>query len=197
MQRKKQAAGIFEEDIKQALTVLESGGVIVYPTDTVWGIGCDATRDDAVEKVQNIKSRNERKSLIVLVSSLSMLERYVRDIPQIVYELLEVSDSPLTIIYPEGRNLAGEVYAKDNSVAIRICNEPFVNELIDRFRKPLVSTSANFSGKAYPSNFDGIDPELLEKADYVAKYRRNDRRHHSPSPVIRVEHNGVIKIIRQ
>ena len=195
--QKKQTAGIFEEDIKQSLTVLGNGGVIVYPTDTVWGIGCDATRDDAVEKVQRIKSRRERKSLIVLASGLPMLERYVREIPQVVYELLEVSDSPLTIIYPEGRNLAGGVCAEDNSVAIRICNEPFVSELIDRFRKPLVSTSANISGKAYPSDFYGIDPELLKKADYVVRYRRDDRKQYKPSAVIRVELNGTIRIIRK
>ncbi|MFY9401903.1 MAG: L-threonylcarbamoyladenylate synthase [Candidatus Omnitrophota bacterium] len=195
MQRK-QTAGTFEEDIQKSLAVLKNGGVIVYPTDTVWGIGCDATRDDAVNKLQGIKLRNGKKSLIVLVSGLPMLERYVREIPEIAYELLEVSDRPLTIIYPEGRNLAAGIYAGDNSVAIRICKEPFVNVLIDRFRKPLVSTSANFSTKPFPSNFEEIDPALLKKADYVVRYRQDDRKQYRPSSLIRVELSGVISIIR-
>ncbi|NLA49964.1 MAG: threonylcarbamoyl-AMP synthase [Bacteroidales bacterium] len=195
--QKEPATGIFEEDIQQSLTVLKNGGIVVCPTDTVWGIACDATRDDAVEKVQMIKSRNKKKSLIVLVNGFPMLERYVKEIPLIVYDLLKVSDTPLTIVYPEGRNLAGGVCAEDDSVAIRICNEPFVNELIDRFRKPLVSTSANISGEAYPANFDRIDPRLLKKADYVVGYRRDDRKQYKPSPVIRVELNGIIRIIRK
>jgi L-threonylcarbamoyladenylate synthase len=187
----------FEEDIRQSLEVLRNGGVILYPTDTVWGLGCDPTNPAAVEKLMTIKSRGENKSLIVLVNGLTMLERYVKNIPGIVYELTEVSDSPLTIIYPEGKNLAAGICSEDNSVGIRICDEQFCNELIGRFRKPLVSTSANFSGKPSPANFGEIDPGLSEKADYVVKYRRDDKRKFNPSPVIRVENNGVIKIIRQ
>ena len=187
----------FEEDIKHSLNALKAGGVIIYPTDTVWGIGCDATNPGAVEKVRKMKSRSESKSLIILVNGLTILERYVRDIPVIAYELIEVSDTPLTIIYPEGKNLAGGICAEDNSVAVRICNEQFCNELIGRFRKPLVSTSANISGKPAPSNFDEIDEELLKNADYVVRYRRDDMKKYNPSPVIRVEHNGIISIIRK
>lgn len=188
---------LFEDDLKNSLITLRNGGVIIYPTDTVWGIGCDATNPDAVAKVIKIKSRSESKSLIILVNGLTMLERYVKNIPGIVYELIDVSDSPLTIIYPEGKNLASGVCAEDNSVAVRICDEQFCNELISRFRKPVISTSANISGKASPANFEEIDQDLLKKADYVVKYRRDDRRKFNPSPVIRVENNGVIKIIRK
>jgi len=187
----------FEDDIKLSLEVLRNGGVILYPTDTVWGLGCDPTNPAAVEKLLKIKARGENKSLIVLVNGLTMLERYVKNIPVVVYDLVEVSESPLTIIYPEGKFLAAGICAEDNSVGIRICDEQFCNELISRFRKPLVSTSANFSGKPSPANFEEIDPGLAEKADYVVKYRRDDKRKFSPSPVIRVENNGVIKIIRQ
>ncbi len=186
-----------EEDIKRSMAVLSEGGVIIYPTDTVWGIGCDATNPEAVEKVYNIKSRNGNRSLIVLVNGLTMLERYVKEIPGIAYKLTEISDSPLTIIYPDGKNLAKGICAGDNSVAIRICNEQFCNELISRFRRPLVSTSANISGKPYPSNFEEIDPDLLKNADYVVSYRRDDYKKYTPSPVIRVEYNGVINIIRK
>ena len=187
----------FEEDIKLSLEALRKGGVILYPTDTVWGLGCDPTNPSAVNKLLGIKSRSENKSLIILVNGLTMLERYVRDIPGIAYELIEVSDSPLTIIYPSGKNFAAGVCAEDNSVGIRICNEEFCSELISRFRKPIVSTSANISGKPSPSNFGEIDPELIKSADYAVRYRRDDKRKFHPSAVIRVENNGVVKIIRQ
>ena len=187
----------FEDDLKNSLEVLRNGGVILYPTDTVWGLGCDPTNPGAVDKLLKIKSRDEGKSLIVLVNGLTMLERYVKDIPEVVHELIEVSDSPLTIIYPSGKNFAAGVCAEDTSVGIRICDEQFCNELISRFRKPVVSTSANSSGNPAPSNYEEIDPELIKKADYVVRYRRDDKRKFNPSPVIRVENNGVIKIIRK
>ncbi len=187
----------FEEDIKRSVAALRDGGIIIYPTDTVWGIGCDATNPAAVEKVYDIKSRSGSRSLIVLVNGLTMLERYVKEIPGVAYDLIEVSDTPLTIIYPDGKNLAEGVCAGDNSVAVRICNEQFCNELISRFRRPLVSTSANISGKPYPASFEEIDPDLLKKADYIVSYRRDDYKKYTPSPVIRVEYNGVISIIRK
>jgi L-threonylcarbamoyladenylate synthase len=187
----------FEDDLKNSLEVLRNGGVILYPTDTVWGLGCDPTNPGAVDKLLKIKSRTESKSLIILVNGITMLERYVKDIPAIVYELTEVSVSPLTIIYPVGKNLASGICAKDSSVAVRICDEQFCNELISRFRKPVVSTSANLSGAPSPANFEEVDPELVKKADYAVRYRREEKRKFKPSPVIRVENNGVIKIIRK
>lgn len=187
----------FDEDIKVSLETLRKGGIILYPTDTIWGIGCDATNQQAVERIFRIKSRDENKSLLVLVNSDNMLGRYVQDIPEIVFELTSVSDSPLTIIYPKGKNLAAGVCAEDGSVGIRICNEEFCNELISRFRKPIVSTSANFSGKPSPGNYDKIEKSVIDAVDYVVKYRQDDRRKQSASPVIRVELNGTIKIIRK
>ncbi len=128
---------IFDEDIKTSLITLRNGGIILYPTDTIWGLGCDATNPSAVGKIFNIKSRGERKSLIILVDSEQMLDRYVKDIPEIIFELAAVSDSPLTIIYPEGKNLAEGVCSEDGSVGIRICHDEFCNELIKRFRNRL------------------------------------------------------------
>lgn len=186
----------FSEDIKSCLDVLRNGGIILYPTDTIWGLGCDATNNEAVAKIFSIKQREETKSLLVLVDSIGMLERYVTEIPITASELITVSESPLTIIYPEGRNLADGVCADDGSVGIRICNEEFCNALISRFRKPIVSTSANLSGEPSPRNFGEISEIITGKADYVVRYRQNDRQKHSPSPVIKVSKDGSFKIIR-
>lgn len=186
----------FEDDLKNSVEALRKGGVILYPTDTVWGLGCDATSQSAVEKIFTIKSRTESKSLITLVDSEGMLERYVRDVPPVVYEITGVSDDPLTIIYPEGRNLAPGVCSEDGSVGIRICRDEFCSELIRRFRKPIISTSANISGKPSPANFGEIEDAVAESVDYVVKYRQYERQKHSASPVIKVEKNGVFKIIR-
>ena len=187
----------FAEDIKESLKTLRQGGIILYPTDTIWGLGCDPTNKEAVNRIFKIKSRDENKSLIILVDGLSMLERYVEDSPEIVFELAGVSESPLTIIYPKGRNLAEGVCAKDHSVAIRICYDEFCSELITRFRKPIISTSANLSGSPSPENFDEIEKNLIEKVDFVVKYRQNDRRKSSASPVIKVNPDGTIIIIRK
>jgi len=188
---------IFDEDIKESLATLKNGGVILYPTDTIWGLGCDATNSSAVQKIFRIKSREGNKSLLVLVNGEQMLERYVRDIPEIAFELTGVSDDPLTIIYPEGKNLAEGVCSDDGSVGIRICHDKFCNELITRFRKPIVSTSANPSGKLSPENFSAIEKSVIDQADYVVKYRQNDRQKRSASPVIKIAPDGTIKIIRQ
>jgi len=186
----------FEEDIKESLKILRQGDIILYPTDTIWGLGCDPTNEAAVNKIFKLKSRDENKSLIILVDGLSMIERYVEDCPEVVFELAGVSDSPLTIIYPKGKYLAEGVYAKDNSIAIRICHDEFCNELITRFRKPIVSTSANFSGSPSPGNFSDIEKTLIEKVDFVVRYRQDDRSISSASPVIKINHDGTIKIIR-
>jgi L-threonylcarbamoyladenylate synthase len=188
---------VFDDDIKEALDSLREGGIIIYPTDTIWGIGCDATNAVAVEKIFKIKSRNENKSLLVLVDGENMLDRYVKDIPEIAFELADVSDTPLTIIYPGGKNLALGVCSEDGSVAIRICHDEFCHELISRFRKPIISTSANLSGKSSPENFDDIDNTIIESVDYVVKYRQDDLEKHTASPIIKLEANGTIKIIRK
>lgn len=187
---------VFDKEINEALAVLKNGGVILYPTDTIWGLGCDATNPAAVEKIFSIKSRSGSKSLIILVDSEAMLGRYVKEIPEIVYELTAVSDKPLTIIYPSGKNLAPGVCGEDGSVGIRICQDEFCSELIKRFRKPVVSTSANHSGKPSPALFSDIEQSVIDSADYTVNYRRDDLRSGSASPVIKVELNGTVKIIR-
>jgi L-threonylcarbamoyladenylate synthase len=188
---------LFDEDIKNSLIFLRKGGIIIYPTDTIWGLGCDATNSSAVERIYTIKLRRESKSLIILVDSVAMLERYVRDVPSVAYDLIEVSDTPLTIIYPEGKNLAPGICSDDGSVGIRICRDDFCSGLITSLRRPLVSTSANRSGEPFPAIFSEIDKELLKEADYVVNYRQEDRRKNSPSPVIKIDKKGVIEIIRK
>ncbi len=187
----------YGDDIRTAVETLRKGGVILYPTDTIWGLGCDATLGSAVERILSIKNRDAAKSLIVLVSGIAMLERYVEAIPDAALNILEVSDSPVTIIYPKGKNLADGVCGADGSVGIRICNDEFCNELITRFRKPVVSTSANPGGMSPPGYFDEIDPVITGAVDYVVKHRQDDRSIFSPSPIIKIDMDGVFRIIRK
>ena len=186
----------FEEDLNNSIKTLREGGIILYPTDTVWGLGCDATNHAAVEKIIGIKSRNS-KSLIILVDGVGMLERYVMNVPEVVYELIEVSETPLTIVYSEGRNLAPGVCSEDGSVGIRICKDEFCRNMIQRLKKPVVSTSANTTGQTTPSNFSEIDNLIINSADYVVKYRQTDNKKYAASPILKVEDNGVIRIIRK
>ena len=187
----------FEEDINESLITLRKGGIILYPTDTIWGLGCDPTNPAAVERIYGIKSRETGKSLLILVDGVAMLERYVSEVPEIAWELTSVSDDPLTVIYPSGKNLAPGVCNEDGSIGIRICRDEFCRELIRRFRKPVVSTSANLSGKPSPGNFSEIDNPVIEAADYVVEYRQDERRKHSSSPLIKLSPDGTIKIIRK
>lgn len=187
----------FDEDIKNCLKVLREGGIILYPTDTIWGLGCDATNPKAVERIFEIKKRKDSRSLLVLVDSEAMLERYVREIPPMAYEIARLADKPVTIIYPSCKNLASGIAAEDGSAGIRITADSFCNLLIERFRKPVVSTSANISGDPSPSHFNEISESIITSSDYVVFHRREDRRKQSASPVIKVEINGEIKIIRK
>lgn len=187
----------FEEDIREALKTLRDNGIVLYPTDTIWGLGCDATNDTAVEKIFRIKAREEGKSLLILVNGEQMLERYVKEIPDTALQLLSVTDTPLTIIYPHGKNLAKGVCSEDGSVGIRICMDEFCNQLISRFRKPIVSTSANLSGQPSPAIFDDIDNEIIKSVDYVVNHRQDDRQKQSASPVIKINSDGTLKIIRK
>jgi L-threonylcarbamoyladenylate synthase len=187
----------YREDLQSALKTLREGGVILYPTDTIWGLGCDPTNAEAVEKIFRIKKREEGSSLIILVSGFQMLERYVRIIPPAASEILDVADKPITIIYPRGKNLAPGVCAEDGSVGIRITGDDFCSELITLLRKPLVSTSANYTGSPAPGTFSNIDKKIISSADYVVRYRQDEKQKNTPSPIIRVDDNGVIKIIRQ
>ncbi|MBM3419979.1 MAG: threonylcarbamoyl-AMP synthase [Bacteroidetes bacterium] len=186
------------KDIEKAVDTLRSGGVILYPTDTIWGLGCDATDGKAVDKVFAIKNRPPEKSMIVLVDSFAMLERYTRDLPAVVYELSEAEPGALTLVLPARKGLlAPQLVSNDGFSAVRICSEQFCIELIGRFRKPVVSTSANLSGEPPPAIFSEIAGDIVRGADYVAEYRRNDTGRARPSPVIRIDTNGVITILRK
>lgn len=187
----------YRDDIKNALKVLRDGGVILYPTDTIWGLGCDATRAEAVRRIYDIKKRADSKSLIVLVNSVTMLSRYVDNPPDIAFELVEMAEKPLTVVYDRGKGLAEGVTSVDGSVGVRICSDPFCDELLNAFRKPLVSTSANISGSEAPAVFDEISEEIKAAVDYVCLWRQDDRSRAAASSVIKISANGVIKILRQ
>ncbi len=186
-----------EEDIKNAVKVLKEGGIILYPTDTVWGIGCDATNEEAVAKVYKIKHRDDSKALICLVDSDARLQRYVRNVPNIAWDLLDAAIKPTTVILDGAVNLAPNLIAEDGSIAMRITKEPFSKELCYRFQKALVSTSANISGEPAAQNYRDIAPELLESVDYVCFSRRQEHKPHTPSSIIRLKQNGEINIIRK
>jgi len=187
----------YGDDIMNALRVMRAGGVILYPTDTIWGLGCDATNALAVRKIFDIKQREDSKSLIILVNSVSMLERYVVNPPEVALQMAELSQKPLTIVYDRGRSLAEGVASADGSVGVRICNDPFCDELITAFRKPIVSTSANISGTDAPALFDEISEEVINAVDYVCLYKQYDRSRSSASSVIKVSGNGAVKILRE
>lgn len=184
-----------QNDVKKAIDALKAGGTILYPTDTIWGLGCDATSEDAVEKLISIKGREPGKPLLVIVDSIATLERYVDDIPDAAYALMEASVKPLTLILDNPVGIAPSLLASDGSVGIRISSEEFSKEICRRLRKPIVSTSANFSGEKAPASFADISPKLIEKVDYTALAGR-DRRNDEPSDIIKISKGGVIKIIR-
>ena len=190
-----------ELDIKNAIEVLRKGGVILYPTDTVWGIGCDATNAEAVKRVYDIKQRDDSKALICLVDSDARLQRYVRQVPDVAWQLIDsLQDSdakPTTLILDGAVNLAPNLIAEDGSIALRITNEPFSKELCYRFQKALVSTSANISGEPAAQNFCDIDPRIVEAVDYVCWTRRQEHKPHQPSSIIRLRPDGEVMIIRK
>lgn len=186
-----------KEDIRRALDVLNKGGVILYPTDTIWGIGCDATNEEAVSRVYAIKRRTDAKALITLVDSEAKIQGYVREIPDVAWQLIDCSTRPLTIIYDGARHLAPNLLAEDGSVAIRLTREAFSRELCLRFHRPIVSTSANLSGEPSPATFDDISEDIKQAVDYVCTSRRDDRTPALPSSIIKLAANGEVKIIRE
>ncbi|HEX7583334.1 MAG TPA: L-threonylcarbamoyladenylate synthase [Prolixibacteraceae bacterium] len=185
------------EDIKVAIDVLQKGGIILYPTDTIWGIGCDACNEEAVKRIYTIKNRVDSKSMLVLLENAALLDRYVDEVPEIAFDLIDLTDKPLTIIYDGAKNLAKNLVAEDGSIGIRITSEAFSSELIRRFKRPIVSTSANISGKQSPSCFDEIDQEIIEAVDYVVKFRQDDMQKAVPSGIMKLGKGGEIKIIRE
>ncbi len=186
-----------QEDIKKALEVLKSGGIILYPTDTIWGIGCDATNPEAVKRIYDLKKRADSKSMLVLMENPALLDRYVSEVPEVAWDLVEISTTPLTVIYPHAKNLAANLLAEDGSIGIRFTKEAFTSRLLQRFRRPLVSTSANVSGEKSPTFFDEISDEIKNAVDYVVEYRQNDRTPAQPSSIIKLGPGGQIEIIRK
>lgn len=185
------------EDIQKAIECMKKGGVILYPTDTVWGIGCDATNAEAVARVYAIKHRDDSKALICLVDSDARLQRYVRNVPNVAWDLIDAVTNPTTIILDNAVNLAENLIAEDGSIGMRITNEPFSHELCYRFQKPIVSTSANISGNPPAQNYSDIDPELLDAVDYVCESRRNEHKPHKPSSIIKLNEKGEVTVIRK
>ena len=187
---------LIREDLRAACKVLREGGVILYPTDTIWGLGCDATNEAAVKRIFDIKRRADSKAMLVLAGSEVQIERHVEQVPEVAWQLLEVADKPLTIIYPQARGVAPSLVAEDGSIGIRLTHERFSNSLCMQLKRPIVSTSANFSGSPAPQSFGQIDKQLLTCVDYVVKYRQNETAQATPSSIIKLGVGGEVEIIR-
>lgn len=185
-----------QQEINKALQVLKEGGLILYPTDTVWGIGCDATNPEAIKKVYQLKQREDSKVLICLVADDRMLKKYVKEVPFAAQSILEVTDKPTTIIYDEPQNLAVNLVPENNTIAIRIPDDDFCYWLSRKLNGPIVSTSANISGQPTPKSYKEIAPEVLKGVDYVVNLHR-DKVCDKPSSIIKLSNSGVVKIIRK
>lgn len=185
------------EEIKEAIETLRNGGVILYPTDTIWGLGCDATNPRAVQKVYELKRRTETKSMLILVDSPAKLQAYVDEIPDMAWDLIELTTKPLTIIYPGAKNLAPNLIGDDKTIGIRVTTEEFSKRLCEMFRKPIVSTSANISGEKSPAIFSEISEEIKNAVDYVVNFRQNETIRAKASSIIKLGIGNQIEIIRQ
>jgi L-threonylcarbamoyladenylate synthase len=188
---------MFRDEINKALEVLKSGGIILYPTDTVWGLGCDATNAEAVAKIYALKNRADSKSLIILIDNDSKLQSYVSEIPDVAYDLIEFTEKPLTIIYDGAKNLAKNLIGADGSIGIRIPKHDFCQQLIQRFRKPIVSTSANISGEHTPENFSEISEYILNVVDLIIDLEQESREKKSSSTIIKLGAGGQFEFIRK
>ncbi|PKQ44292.1 L-threonylcarbamoyladenylate synthase [Confluentibacter flavum] len=185
-----------QTEINKALQILKQGGLILYPTDTVWGIGCDATNPEAVKKVFELKQREDSKALICLVADDRMLNKYVKKVPEVAFNILDVADNPITIIYDDAQNLAENLIAEDHTIAIRIPNDDFCFQLLRRFNGAIVSTSANTSGQPTPKSFKEISPEVLKGVDYVVNLHR-EKICSKPSSIIKLGNDGKVQVIRK
>ena len=186
-----------QEDINKAIKVLQEGGIILYPTDTIWGIGCDATNENAVQKIYELKKRSDKKSMLVLLNNINFIRKYVEEVPEVALDIAELSEKPVTIIYSDAKNLAKNLIAQDGSIGIRITEEQFTDRLIQKFRKPIVSTSANVSGEKPPSNFNEISSYIKNNVDYVVSFNQEKKMLQTPSSIIKVGNDLQIKIIRE
>jgi L-threonylcarbamoyladenylate synthase len=187
---------MMNDEINKALDVLCSGGVVLYPTDTVWGIGCDATNKEAIKRIYDIKKRDDKRSMLVLLSNVNRLSSYIDQVPDLAYDIIELANKPTTIIYSGAKNLAENLIADDGSIGIRITEEEFTSKLCDRFKKPIVSTSANISGHTSPLCFNDISEEIINQVDYAVQLNR-DKICNNPSSIIKLGNNNEVKIIRE
>ncbi len=186
---------MIDSDLQNALLALKQGKLILYPTDTIWGIGCDATNFDAVEKIYKLKQRQESKSMICLVNNFKMLNRYIEAIPDVAYDIIKYALKPTTIIYDRPIRVAENLISEDNTLAIRVVRNEFCNKLINKFRKPIVSTSANLSGLPSPESFKEIHNDILKGVDYVVNLHHN-KKSSNPSAIIKLSSDGIVKVIR-
>lgn len=184
------------DDLLEAVRVLQEGGIILYPTDTVWGIGCDAKNAEAVKRIYELKQREDSKSMLCLLDGVGKLQGYIKDIPELAWDLLDMATEPLTIIYDGAYNIAPNLIAEDGSIGIRITREPFSKALCERLHGPVVSTSANISGEPTARNFNQISERIINGVDYVVKFRQNDNATPSPSHIIKLTVDNQIKVIR-
>jgi L-threonylcarbamoyladenylate synthase len=187
---------MLKEEVDNAIAILKNGGLIVYPTDTVWGIGCDATNKDAIEKIYKLKKRSDKKTMICLVANQFMLEQYVEKVPETAYDIMDLSESPVTIIYDNPKGIAQNLIAEDNTLAIRVARDQFCQRLIQNFKKPIVSTSANIAGEPTPGIFSEISNLILKGVDYVVNLERTNTIK-SPSSIIKLGNDGTVKVIRK
>ena len=188
---------MLKDEINKALKVVQDGGIILYPTDTIWGIGCDATNTEAVKKIFALKQREESKSMIILLDIDNKLQSYVSEVPDIAYDLIEYAENPLTLVMPGAKNISPALIAADGSVGIRVTSHPFCEQLIQRLRKPLVSTSANISGQPSPEYFSKISQDIIDGVDYVVDIDQHSNEIKKPSTIMRLEPNGSFQFIRR
>ena len=182
--------------MEKLIVTLKSGGTILYPTDTIWGIGCDATNVEAINKIFEIKKRDQNKSMIILVESEKRLQDLV-EVPEMAWEIMELSEKPVTLIYDQPKGLPKEILAEDGSIGIRLVHDLFLKKIITQLNKPLVSTSANFSGQKSPMKFSDISKEIVDAVDFAADENRDKISEYSGSSVIRIWNDGRIKVIRE
>ena len=186
-----------QEEIKKAIEVLRSGGVILYPTDTVWGLGCDATNENAVKRIFEIKKRADKKAMLVLIDNAAKIQSYMEEVPEMAWDLIDFTEKPLTIIYPDAKNLASNLVGDDKTIGIRVTKEAFSKRLCEQFRKPIVSTSANISGTSTPANFRQISDEIKLAVDYVVNFRQEETSEPKPSSIIKLGKGNLFQMIRE
>ncbi|HWZ04013.1 MAG TPA: L-threonylcarbamoyladenylate synthase [Mucilaginibacter sp.] len=188
---------MLRDEVAKAFKIIQDGGIILYPTDTIWGIGCDATNTEAIKRIYKLKQRDEAKSMIILLDTENKLESYISDMNPLAYDLIEYAENPLTLVMPGAKNISPALISGDGSIGIRIAKHPFCQQLIQRMRKPLVSTSANVSGKPSPQYFSQIDPEIIDGVDYVVDLDQHSMEIKTPSTIMKLAPDGKFEFLRR